>query len=100
MFRTITILRGDIKRNMESGNLVVSRDIYEYLLLNFLRGGYFERVMEVIDFMKEHGMYTDKCLYRSEFVKLHKNLYRNIKASEARTEAQRKRLKYVEAFKK
>ncbi|BFG20781.1 hypothetical protein CerSpe_070560 [Prunus speciosa] len=100
MFRTITILWGDIKRNMESGNFVVSRDLYEYLLLNFLRGGYFERVMEVIDFMKEHGMYTDKWLYRSEFVKLHKNLYRNLKASEARTEAQRKRLKYVEAFKK
>ncbi|ONI21263.1 hypothetical protein PRUPE_2G056400 [Prunus persica] len=80
MFRTITIF----------GNLMVRRDIYEYLLLNFLRGGYFERVMEVIDFMKEHGMYTDKCLYRIEFVKLHKNLYRNLKASEARTEAQRK----------
>ncbi|XP_008240720.1 PREDICTED: pentatricopeptide repeat-containing protein At4g17616 [Prunus mume] len=100
MIRTITILWGDIKRNMESGNLVVSRDLYEYLLLNFLRGGYFERVMEVIDFMKEHGMYTDKWLYRSEFVKLHKNLYRNLKASEARTEAQRKRLKYVEKFRK
>ncbi|KAL6272700.1 hypothetical protein ACE6H2_023392 [Prunus campanulata] len=65
------ILRGNIKRNMESGNLVVSRDLHEYLLLNCLRGGYFERVME-----------------RSEFVKLHKNLYRNLKPLEARTEAQ------------
>ncbi|KAI5317737.1 hypothetical protein L3X38_037444 [Prunus dulcis] len=100
MIRTITILWGDIKRNMESGNLVVSRDLYEYLLLNFLHGGYFERVMEIIDLMKEHGMYTDKWLYRSEFVKLHKNLYRNLKASEARTEAQRKRIKYVERFRK
>ncbi|KAM1208777.1 hypothetical protein ACFX2J_014395 [Malus domestica] len=100
MFRAMTILWGDIKRNIESGNLVVSRDLYEYLLLNFIRGGYFERVMEVIDYMKKRGMYTDKWLYRSEFVKLHKNLYRNLKASEAKTEAQRKRLKYVEAFRK
>ncbi|TQD92089.1 hypothetical protein C1H46_022321 [Malus baccata] len=44
-------------------------------------------------------MYTDKWLYRSEFVKLGKNLYRNLKASEAKTEAQRNRLKYVKAFK-
>ncbi|RXH86118.1 hypothetical protein DVH24_017171 [Malus domestica] len=44
-------------------------------------------------------MYTDKWLYRSEFVKLRKNLYRNLKASEAKTEAQRNRLKYVKAFK-
>ncbi|CAL2271869.1 unnamed protein product [Prunus armeniaca] len=44
--------------------------------------------MEVLDFIKEHGMCTDKWLYRSEFVKLRKNLYRNLKASEARTEAQ------------
>ncbi|KAI5317988.1 hypothetical protein L3X38_037695 [Prunus dulcis] len=82
------ILWGNIKRNMESGNLVVSRDLHEYLLLNCLRGAYFERVMVVLDFMKEHGMCTDKWLYRSEFVKLDKNLYRNLKASEARTEAQ------------
>lgn len=100
MFRNITILWGDMKRNMENRNLVVSRDLYEYLLLNFLRGGYFERVMEVINHMKEHGMFADKWMYRSEFVKLHKNLYTNLKASEARTEAQRKRLEYVQAFRK
>ncbi|CAL9025335.1 unnamed protein product [Prunus brigantina] len=47
------ILWGNIKRNMESGNLVVSRDLHE-----------------------------------SEFVKLHKNLYRNLKPLEARTEVQ------------
>ncbi|XP_062026593.1 pentatricopeptide repeat-containing protein At4g17616 [Rosa rugosa] len=100
MFRNITFLWGDMKRNMDNGNLVVSRDLYEYLLLNFLRGGYFERVMEVINYMKEHSMFADKWMYRSEFLKLHKNLYRNLKASEARTDAQRKRLEYVQAFRK
>ena len=48
MYREITILWGDIKRFMRSGNLVGNRDLYELLLLNFLRGGYFERVLEVI----------------------------------------------------
>ncbi|KAL6181187.1 hypothetical protein ACLB2K_047842 [Fragaria x ananassa] len=100
MFRNITFLWGDMKRNMENGNLVVSRDLYEYLLLDFLRGGYFERVMEVISYMKKHGMFADKWMYRSEFEKLHKNLYRNLKASEARTDAQRKRLEFVQAFRK
>lgn len=100
MYRDITIIWGDIKRNMESGNLVVSRDLYEFLLLSFLRGGYFERVMEVIGYMKEHGMYTDKWMYRSEFLKLHMNLYRRLKASKARTDAQSKRLEYVQAFRK
>ena len=45
MYRDITILWGDIKRNMEKGNLVVNRDLYDTLILNFLRGGYFERVL-------------------------------------------------------
>ncbi|KAL6175906.1 hypothetical protein ACLB2K_052544 [Fragaria x ananassa] len=100
MFRNITFLWGDMKRNMENGNMVVRRDLYEYLLLDFLRGGYFERVMEVISYMKKRGMFADKWMYRSEFEKLHKNLYRNLKASEARTDAQRKRLEFVQAFRK
>ncbi|KAB2608414.1 pentatricopeptide repeat-containing protein [Pyrus ussuriensis x Pyrus communis] len=74
--------------NIENGNLVVSTDLYEYLPM----------VMEIINYMKKRGMYTDKWLYRSAFVKLHKNLYRNLKASEAKTEAQRKWLKYVKGF--
>lgn len=100
MYRDITILWGDIKRNMDSGNLVVSRDLYEYLLMNFLQGGYFERVMEVIGLMEDCGMCIDKWMYRSEFLKLHKDLYRNLKASETRTEAQKNRLRYVLAFRK
>lgn len=100
MYRDITILWGDIKRNIVSGNLVVSRDLFEFLLLNFLRGGYFERVMEVIDYMKERNMYTDKWMYRSEFLKFHKDLYRNLKASKTKTEAQSKRLEFVKAFRK
>ncbi|KAH7549702.1 hypothetical protein ACOSP7_025389 [Xanthoceras sorbifolium] len=100
MYRDITILWGDIKRNMETGILMLSSDLFEFLLLNFLRGGYFERVMEVIGFMKGNSMYTDKWMYKSEFLKHHKNLYRSLKASNARTEAQSKRLEYVRAFRK
>ncbi|KAL2322974.1 hypothetical protein Fmac_027353 [Flemingia macrophylla] len=97
-YREIIILWGDIKRFMRSGNLVADRDLYELLLLNFLRGGYFERVMEVISHMRDHNMYTDKWLYKSEFLKLHMNLYRSLKASNSRTEAQSKRLEHVQEF--
>ncbi|KAK9266929.1 hypothetical protein L1049_027188 [Liquidambar formosana] len=100
MYREITILWGDIKRNMESGNLVISRDLFELLLLNFLRGGYFERVMEVVDHLRQRNMYTDKWMYKREFLKFHKDLYRNLKASKARTEAQSKRVEFVRAFRK
>lgn len=98
MYREITILWGDIKSSRKSGSLVVCRDLYEFLVLNFLRGGYFERVMEVIGCMKEQNMYCDKWMYKREFLKFHKDLYRNLKASNTRTEAQSKRLEYVEAF--
>ncbi|QCD85994.1 Pentatricopeptide repeat [Vigna unguiculata] len=100
MFREITILWGDIKRFMKSDNLVGNRDLYELLLLNFLRGGYFERVMEVISHMRDHNMYADKWIYKSEFLRLHKNLYRSLKASNTRTEAQSKRLEHVQEFRK
>ncbi|KAK7386278.1 hypothetical protein VNO78_26400 [Psophocarpus tetragonolobus] len=100
MYREITILWGDIKRFMRTGNFVVNRDLYELLLLNFLRGGYFERVMEVISHMKDYNMYTDKWMYKSEFLRFHKNLYRSLKASNTRTEAQSKRLKHVLEYRK
>ncbi|XP_061358945.1 pentatricopeptide repeat-containing protein At4g17616 [Gastrolobium bilobum] len=100
MYREITFLWGDIKRFIKSGNLVGDRDLYELLLLNFLRGGYFERVMEVIGHMRDHNMYSDKWMYKSEFLRLHKNLYRSLKASNTRTEAQSRRLEHVQEFRK
>ncbi|KAL6985872.1 hypothetical protein U1Q18_019244 [Sarracenia purpurea var. burkii] len=100
MHREITMLWGDIKRNIENGTLVVNQDLCEFLLLNFLRGGYFERVMEAIGYMKEQGMYIDKWMLKIEFLKLHKGLYRNLKASNARTDAQSKRIEHVRSFKK
>lgn len=63
MYKDITILWVDIKWKMESENPVVSRDLYEYLLMNFLQGCYFERVMEVIVLMEERGMYAYKWMY-------------------------------------
>ncbi|GFZ00846.1 pentatricopeptide repeat (PPR) superfamily protein [Actinidia rufa] len=98
MYRDITILWGDIKRNMEKGNLVVNRDLYETLILNFLRGGYFERVLEVIGCMEKGGMYIDKWMFKFEFLKFHKDLYRSLKASNAKTETQSKRIEHVREF--
>lgn len=100
MYRDITILWGDIKRNVENGNLLLTRDLYELLLMNFIRGGYFERVLEVIGCMERCGMCTDKWMYKMEFLNLHKNLYRSLKASKGRTEVQSKRIEHVQAFRK
>ncbi|XP_031114847.1 pentatricopeptide repeat-containing protein At4g17616 [Ipomoea triloba] len=100
MYREITILWGDIKRNIENGIQLRDSDLYELLLLNFLRGGYFERVMEIIGLMKEISMYLDKWIYKYEFLKLHKDLYRHMKVFDARNEVQKKRIEYVEEFKK
>lgn len=100
MYRDITILWGDVKRSLDLESGDVHRDLYEFLLMNFLRGGYFERVMEVIGFMESNGCYADKWMYKSEYFKHHKNLYRRLIASDARTEAQAERLEHVRAFKR
>ncbi|PKA53306.1 Pentatricopeptide repeat-containing protein [Apostasia shenzhenica] len=100
MYRQITILWGDIKRRLEEGVLHVDRDLFECLLMNFLRGGYFERVMEIADYMIKRNIFADKWKYKKEFLKLHQNLYRNLKAIHTKTDAQRKRLEYVQAFRK
>ncbi|KAI3454106.1 hypothetical protein Pfo_010769 [Paulownia fortunei] len=100
MYREITILWGDIKRSMENQNTVCNRDLYELLLLNFLRGGYFERVMEVIGFMMENSMFLDKWIYKTEFLKFHRDLYRSLTASDAKDEAQSRRIEHVQAFRK
>ncbi|KAK1404033.1 Pentatricopeptide repeat-containing protein [Heracleum sosnowskyi] len=100
MYREITIIWGDIKRNMDSCSLATDRDLYELLLYNFIRGGYFERVMEIISHMKDHGMFVDKWMYKREFLKYHKDLYRNLKDSNAKNEVQSDRIEYVQAFRK
>ncbi|PIA65563.1 hypothetical protein AQUCO_00100807v1 [Aquilegia coerulea] len=100
MYREITILWGEIKRKLDSGDLTSNRDLHEMLLWNFIRGGYFERVLEVLDYMKRNGMYIDKWKYKSEFMKFHKYLYRSLKEEQTKTEAQRKRLEHVRAFRK
>lgn len=100
MYREITVLWGDIKRSMENQNTVYTRELYELLLLSFIRGGYFERVMEVIHFMMQNGMFLDKWCYKTEFLKLHRNLYRTLTAADAKDEAQSRRFEYVKAFRK
>ncbi|CAF2130170.1 unnamed protein product [Brassica napus] len=100
MYREITVTWGDIKRNVASRDLEVTQDLLEKLVVNFLRGGYFERVMEVISCMKEKGMYNDVAMYKNEYLKVHKNLYRTLKAADAVTEAQAQRVEHVKAFRK
>lgn len=100
MYRQITILWGEIKRNMKHKSFEVNVDLYELLLLNFIRGGYFERVLEVIGHMKEQGFCADKWKCKNEYLKRHKNLYRSLTASDAKTEAQTQRLEHVQAFRK
>ncbi|CAA7403818.1 unnamed protein product [Spirodela intermedia] len=100
MYREITIIWGEIKRWLEVGVLSPDRDLFECLLWNFIRGGYFERAMEIARYMEESHMYVDKWRFRREFLKLHKNLYRNLNMSNARTDAQSKRLEHVRAFRK
>ncbi|XP_073276433.1 pentatricopeptide repeat-containing protein At4g17616 [Primulina huaijiensis] len=100
MYREITILWGDIKKYMSNQNTVYNRDLYELLLLNFLRGGYFERVMELIGFMSKNSMYLDKWNYKTEFLMFHRDLYRRLTMSDAKNEAQLRRVEYVQAFRK
>ncbi|KAK3127406.1 hypothetical protein QOZ80_7AG0572870 [Eleusine coracana subsp. coracana] len=98
MHREITILWGEIKRRVDFGDLDVDRDLLDSFVLNFLKGGYFTRVMEVIICMKNHNMYCDKWKYRHVFLKLHKNLFRNLSSLHDKTEAQNKRIEDVQAF--
>ncbi|KAL6656554.1 hypothetical protein ACP70R_004334 [Stipagrostis hirtigluma subsp. patula] len=98
MLREITILWGEIKRRLEYGELDLERDLLDCLVLNFLKGGYFGRVMEVINYMSNHNIYCDKWKYKHVFLKLHKNLYRNLNSLHDKTEAQSKRIEDVQAF--
>uniref|UniRef100_A0A0A9GR97 Pentatricopeptide repeat-containing protein n=1 Tax=Arundo donax TaxID=35708 RepID=A0A0A9GR97_ARUDO len=98
MHREITMLWGEIKRRLEYGELDVDRDLLDCLVLNFLNGGYFSRVMEVISYMTNQKIYCDKWKYRHVFLKLHKNLYRNLNSLHDKTEYQNKRIEDVRAF--
>ncbi|KAJ1290990.1 hypothetical protein BS78_02G284700 [Paspalum vaginatum] len=98
MHREITILWGEIKRRFEYGELDLDRDLLDCLVLNFIKGGYFSRVMEVISYMSKHKIYCDNWKYRRAFLKLHKNLYRNLNSLHDKTEAQTKRIEDVRAF--
>lgn len=102
MYREITILwGGEIKRMVkDGGSMVPNKDLLDCLLLNFIVGGYFERVMEVISYMNGFNMYIDKWVYRKEFLKHHRSLYQHLRASEATSDVQKKRLDHVRAFRR
>uniref|UniRef100_J3ML12 At1g68980-like TPR repeats domain-containing protein n=2 Tax=Oryza brachyantha TaxID=4533 RepID=J3ML12_ORYBR len=98
MHREITILWGEIKRRVEYGEIDLDRDLLDCVIFNFLKAGYFGRVMEVISYLSKHKMYCDKWKYRQVFLKLHKNLYRNLNSLHEKTEDQSKRIEDVRAF--
>ncbi|XP_052162077.1 pentatricopeptide repeat-containing protein At4g17616 isoform X1 [Oryza glaberrima] len=98
MHREIAMLWGEIKRRLEYGELTVDRDLLDCLILNFLNAGYFARVMEVLSYMANRKMYCDKWKYKQVFLKLHKNLYRNLNLLHEKTEEQSKRIEDVRAF--
>ncbi|AQK46738.1 Pentatricopeptide repeat-containing protein [Zea mays] len=98
MHREVTMLWGEIKRRHEYGELDLFRDLLDSLVLNFLKGGYFPRVMEIISYMSKHNIYCDKWKYGCAFLKLHKNLYMNLNSLHDKTEAQSKRIEDVRAF--
>lgn len=102
MYREITILwGGEIKRVMEGGGcMVANKDLLDCLLFNFIAGGYFERVMEVVSCMNGFNMYIDKWVYRREFLKRHRSLYKNLRTSETTSEVQKKRLDHVRTFRR
>ncbi|CAN0881487.1 Pentatricopeptide repeat-containing protein At4g17616 [Linum grandiflorum] len=83
------------------GNLTLRRDLYKCLLLNFVGGGYLERVMEIVHHMRNQGMYNDKWMYRCKVLNLHKNLYKNLKASTVMpNDVKKKRIEQVSAFRR
>ena len=88
----------EIKHILEYEELDMDRDLLDCLILDFLKGGYFSRVMEVIGYMSNHNIYCDKWKYRHVFLKLHRNLYRNLNSLHNKTEAQNKRIEDVRAF--
>ncbi|EPS67134.1 hypothetical protein M569_07642 [Genlisea aurea] len=99
-YRDVAFLWGEIKRN-NRGALLYGREVLESVLMNLLRGGYFERVMEVVGFMRENGMFVDRGMCRAELLKLHGGLYWRAKtSSDGKDETQRRRIEHVMAFRK
>ncbi|ONK73433.1 uncharacterized protein A4U43_C04F31440 [Asparagus officinalis] len=89
MYRQITILWGETRRRIEDQVLMADRDLLDCFLCNFIQGGYFERVMDIVNYMLKNNMFTDTWKYKREFLKLHSDLYWSLKASDARTDAQK-----------
>ncbi|XLT03017.1 hypothetical protein HN51_052368 [Arachis hypogaea] len=85
MYRQITIFWGEIKGFMKGCGFPANRDLYELLLINFLHGGYFERVMEVSGHMRDQNMYSDKLMYKVQFLSLHKDLYESLRCKNRST---------------
>ncbi|XP_078442638.1 pentatricopeptide repeat-containing protein At4g17616-like [Wolffia australiana] len=100
MYREITIVWGEMRRRLEEGVLSADRDLLGSFLWNFIRGGYFERAMDIATYLEDSGIYIDKWRFREEFLRLHRNLYRSLNMCDARTEVQSKRLEHVRAFRK
>jgi pentatricopeptide repeat protein len=105
-YQEITMLWENMKRMAsavpDSGikPLKFDQELLDAVLYSFVRGGFFERALEVISMMERQKMVINKFNYRQVYLRYHRDLYKNKKTPKAQTEAQSTRREQVMAFKK
>lgn len=95
----VTELWGEMKSLASSTPMKFDQELLDSVLYTFVRGGYFNRAIEVVDMMEKGNMFVDKYKYRTLFLKYHKTLYKG-KASKFQTESQLRKREAALAFKK
>lgn len=105
-YQEITMLWENMKRMAyavpDSGvkPLKFDQELLDTVLYSFVRGGFFERALEVISLMERQKMFVNKFNYRQVYLRYHRDLYKNKRTPKAQTEAQSTRREQVMAFKK
>ncbi|CAN6439708.1 unnamed protein product [Victoria cruziana] len=98
-YQEIAELWGEMKMFSSSYTMRFDQELLDSVLYNFARGGFFQRANEVVKMMEHAGMFIDKFKYRQLFLKYHRTLYKNKKASKIQTEAQCKKREEALVFK-
>ncbi|KAF6138136.1 hypothetical protein GIB67_033550 [Kingdonia uniflora] len=98
-YTEVTELWGEMKALASSRSITFDQELLDSVLYTFVRGGFFSRAKEVVEWMEAGDMFIDMYKYRTLFLKYHKTLYKN-KSANCQTEAQIKRKKAALAFKK
>ncbi|XP_031492426.1 pentatricopeptide repeat-containing protein At1g03100, mitochondrial [Nymphaea colorata] len=97
-YQEIAELWGEMKM-FPSSAIRFDQELLDSVLYNFVRGGFFQRANEVVNMMEHTGMFIDKFKYRQLFLKYHRTLYKNKKASNFQTEAQCRKREEALVFK-